>query len=1283
MAAPSLRRFLTHIPRLGCSATSGRLTRQVPSRLAVESLEDRCLLSTLQAISLPPANQPPSDTAAGASSLPSVSDDGRYVAFQSAAPNLMSGETGGANKTNVFLLDRSMGTMTLVSHIAGSATAASDSASATDPIISANGRFVVYNTTDAGQDLLVIFDTTTGQNTPVTPPPGLSNAQDEAISTDGHYVLYSVSHVDQFGDQTDQLLLLDQVTHTTYLVTHPFGQNNVPDTSSLIGTASVADDGSVVYLSYATDLVSSATTIGHVNVYLYRPATQSSQLVSTVSSSATVDAGGCQDAVLSRDGSTVVFASTAPDVVPNQSGAARNVFRYSVSQGTTTLASGAGGSPTASGDGDSGGSSEMAVSANGQFVAFASLASDLVSGQSGATSNVFLYNAQLTTLTLLSGVNGSATVGAGGITAKSALSISADGSLVAYVSQAGNIIPGQTGPADIDNVFLYNGALGQSSLVSGANASITVTANAPSDVALVSGAGNLLVVQSLATNLNSSLFDGNAAADVFTYTPGGSGAALVSRAAFAQALSGPSFATSVSADGRFTVFTSTADLVANEVAVNPNQNIFLYDKQTASITLVNHVPGLPATTGNGGIGPTGARLPRVLEPVISADGSFIAFTSTDTNLVVPNINPRFTYPNYLYLYSVQTGVITFLASQASSPAISADGAFIAYEAIRPFGTAQSMTVLYDRVANTPTLINSSLLGASDLTISDDGRYVAYVSSGVYVFDRNSGMSNLVSHTFASLTTPSSGNASAAILSHDGSSIDFVSDGTDLVSGQTPSGTGGLTNVFLYKNDGSGAVSLVSGVNGSATLTGNGNSDSPAIDGDGSYVAYRSDAANLVGTQTGSNIYEFNTTAHTQALVSHQAGSLTAAAGGCSNPVIDEDGHLVAYVSTAGDLIPNQSGTAGIKNVFLWLRQTGANILASGQNGSPILTGDADSDVPLLTRYNFLGFSSIATNLAHVEHNLSAAYINTLVQLALSAHTVADGSPTGTVVGTLIVTSLLAGQYLLPTYSLPATEADNASFSLGANGGETLATNFQANYAARQSFQVSVHVNVGFGDQQDVLNVAVATLPALNKAFVSQVYLDLLKRPVDDAGLAFWSGQLDNGGQRSLVSQALTHSDEYFATIIKPAYVKFLGRAADAGGIAYWTSLMHAGLTDEQLEANFIASPEYYAHNGGTDKGWIDGTYVDLLGRQPDASGENFWIMQAGVIGRGGVALGFAKSAESEMRHVEADYMTYLLRSSDPAGLAFWTNQFILGGQTNEDMITGFLASDEYFKRSTT
>jgi uncharacterized repeat protein (TIGR03803 family) len=201
-------------------------------------------------------------------------------------------------------------------------------------------------------------------------------------------------------------------------------------------------------------------------------------------------------------------------------------------------------------------------------------------------------------------------------------------------------------------------------------------------------------------------------------------------------------------------------------------------------------------------------------------------------------------------------------------------------------------------------------------------------------------------------------------------------------------------------------------------------------------------------------------------------------------------------------------------------------------------------------------------------------------------------------------------------------------------------------------------------------------------YANAVYQDLLGRPPDSTGLAYWSARLTSGEPRTIIANLLTHSAEYFGTVIQPAYQKFLGRTPDAAGLAFWIGRMQAGLTDEQLEAGFIASPEYYAHNGSTDKGWIDGTYQDLLGRPADAAGEAYWIAQAAAQSRFSVALGFAVSTERERQHVTADYQKYLGRTPDSGGLDYWTDQFINHGQTNEDLITGFLASDEYLRRGT-
>ena len=107
---------------------------------------------------------------------------------------------------------------------------------------------------------------------------------------------------------------------------------------------------------------------------------------------------------------------------------------------------------------------------------------------------------------------------------------------------------------------------------------------------------------------------------------------------------------------------------------------------------------------------------------------------------------------------------------------------------------------------------------------------------------------------------------------------------------SPSGRSGLTNVFLYDVS-SGVVRLVSGAGSSATITGSDYSDSPALDADGSAVAFRSNATNLVGgLVSGSNVYEFDAPSGTVALVSHQAGRPTSAGAGSSQaPSIDSTG----------------------------------------------------------------------------------------------------------------------------------------------------------------------------------------------------------------------------------------------------------------------------------------------------------------------------------------------------------------------------------------------------------
>lgn len=153
-------------------------------------------------------------------------------------------------------------------------------------------------------------------------------------------------------------------------------------------------------------------------------------------------------------------------------------------------------------------------------------------------------------------------------------------------------------------------------------------------------------------------------------------------------------------------------------------------------------------------------------------------------------------------------------------------------------------------------------------------------------------------------------------------------------------------------------------------------------------------------------------------------------------------------------------------------------------------------------------------------------------------------------------------------------------------------------------------------------------------------------------------------------------------MIVPAYRQFLNRNADQGGIDFWTQQLQHGLTDEQMQGGFIASPEFFNNAGGTNKAWIDALYEALLDRHADSAGEEYWLNQLkGHESRLEVANDFTGSPEGLGDRVQQTYQRYLGRKAGPSEVDFWVGQYHQG-KTNEDIVTGFLASDEYFNKHT-
>jgi hypothetical protein len=201
----------------------------------------------------------------------------------------------------------------------------------------------------------------------------------------------------------------------------------------------------------------------------------------------------------------------------------------------------------------------------------------------------------------------------------------------------------------------------------------------------------------------------------------------------------------------------------------------------------------------------------------------------------------------------------------------------------------------------------------------------------------------------------------------------------------------------------------------------------------------------------------------------------------------------------------------------------------------------------------------------------------------------------------------------------------------------------------------------------------------NQLYVSKLYLDLLHRPVDPAGLAGWTSVLDNGGSRAQVVQGIQRSPEYRGVEVQTLYQTVLGRAADAQGLADWGNFLAQGGTTEQLEAILIGSDEYFSRfGGGTNSGFLQAAYQLVLHRSIDPSGSQSWGQAlAGGMTRMAVAAAIVASLESDRTETQTLYGLLLHRPPDPSGFATFTG-LLQQGMPNETATGIIAASDEYF-----
>ncbi|MBZ0320240.1 MAG: hypothetical protein K8L91_27760 [Anaerolineae bacterium] len=350
------------------------------------------------------------------------------------------------------------------------------------------------------------------------------------------------------------------------------------------------------------------------DIYVYDRQTCTVQLISVSSTGIKGNSSSGYPAI-SANGRYVAFDSVASNLVTGDTNGQTDIFVHDRQTGTTTRVSVATGGTEATG----GGSQAPAISSDGRFVAFQSYATNLVANDTNAAADIFLHDRQTGTTTRVS-VSSTGTEATGGFS--QACGISNDGRFIVFDSVATNLVTGDTNGAQ--DTFVHDRVLATTTRVSVATGGAQGTGGFSIDSA-ISGDGRYVTFYSGANNLVAG--DSNGLTDIFVHDRQTGTTTRVSVATGgAQATGGGSFDPVLSGDGRFVVFFSQAtNLVAGDT--NGQNDIFLHDRQTGTTTRVS-----VSSNGTQGVGGNSG------EPAISADGRYLAFSSAATNLVSGDTN---------------------------------------------------------------------------------------------------------------------------------------------------------------------------------------------------------------------------------------------------------------------------------------------------------------------------------------------------------------------------------------------------------------------------------------------------------------------------------------------------------------------------------------------------------------------------------------------------------------------------------------------------------------------
>ncbi|WP_158647424.1 PD40 domain-containing protein [Actinoplanes sp. ATCC 53533] len=412
---------------------------------AAQATPDEARPATTQRVSVSHTGLQAADSSYGHS----ISADGRYVVFGSNDSTLVPGDTNDIG--DLFVRDLQAGTTTRINV---SSTGAQSDANAGNGAISGDGRYVAFASSDSHlvpgdtNNVADVFvrdlraGTITRASVSSSGGQGSADSLVPVITADGRYVAFSsyapnLVPNDSNGERLDAFVR-DMRTGTTSMVSvSDAGAGGDHET----GAAAISADGRYVTLvSEASNLAPGDTN--HTYDVLLRDRTAGTTRLVSVSSTGARANGGSSNAAMTPNGRYVVFMSHATNLTPGDTNQATDIFVRDLKTGTTRLMS------TSVGRSANGDSQQPVISNDGRYVAFTSHASNLTPGDTNNATDIYLRD-RLTSATTRISIGGRG-VETNGWSAGPA--ISADGRYIAYTSLASNLIPGDTN--DTYDVFV-------------------------------------------------------------------------------------------------------------------------------------------------------------------------------------------------------------------------------------------------------------------------------------------------------------------------------------------------------------------------------------------------------------------------------------------------------------------------------------------------------------------------------------------------------------------------------------------------------------------------------------------------------------------------------------------------------------------------------------------------------------------------------------------------------------------------------------------------------------